>query len=200
MVSLLEQRCHGGNCRQNRSHSHGSRACRSVSAALHPQELQPSSSCLDRRSGFRNIRRHCCQDDIKSKRCICEYIAPLASPCTSAFLAWALRIPHRLRLHAVPQLPPASSFGMASLQQEVLELSKRLDELAAKVAPSDDDVQKHRGPIEVLIANQQEIQANQKSLQANQKALQDAVLSSHRLFQDALAAQSQQRSRSCSIC
>lgn len=89
MVSLLEQRRHGGNCRQNRSHSHGSRACRSVSAALHPQELQPSSSCLDRRSGFRNIRRHCCQDDIKSKRCICEYIAPLASPCTSAFLACA---------------------------------------------------------------------------------------------------------------
>jgi len=84
LVSLLEQRRHGGNCRQNRSHSHGSRACRSVSAALHPQELQPSSSCLDRRSGFRNIRRHCCQDDIKSKRCICEYIAPLASPCTSA--------------------------------------------------------------------------------------------------------------------
>ena len=82
---------------------------------------------------------------------------------------------------------------MASLQQEVLELSKRLDELAAKVAPSDDDVQKHRGPIEVLIANQQEIQANQK-------VLQDAVLSSHRLFQDALAAQSQQRSRSCNIC
>jgi hypothetical protein len=89
---------------------------------------------------------------------------------------------------------------MASLQQEVLELSKRLDELAAKVAPPDDDVQKHRGPIEVLIANQQEIQANQKSLQANQQALQDAVISSHRLFQEALAAQSQQRSRSCNIC
>jgi hypothetical protein len=82
---------------------------------------------------------------------------------------------------------------MASLQQEVLELSKRLDELAAKVASPDDDVQKHRGPIEVLIANQQEIQANQK-------ALQDAVVSSHRLFQEALAAQSQQRSRSCNIC
>jgi hypothetical protein len=89
---------------------------------------------------------------------------------------------------------------MASLQQEVLELSKRLDELAAKVAPPDDDVQKHRSPIEVLLANQQEIQANQKSLQANQQALQDAVISSHRLFQEALSAQSQQRSRSCNIC
>jgi len=78
---------------------------------------------------------------------------------------------------------------MASLQQEVLELSKRLDELAAKVAPSDDDVQKHRGPIEVLIANQ--------------KALQDAVissLSSQKALQDALAAQSQQRNCGCSIC
>ena len=124
------------------------------------------------------------------------YIAPLASPCTSAFLAWAQRIPHRLRLHAVSQLAPASSFGMASLQQEVLELSKRLDELAAKVAPSDDDVQKHRGPIEVLIANQQEIQANQK-------VLQDAVissLSSQKALQDALAAQSQQRNCGCNIC
>ncbi len=75
---------------------------------------------------------------------------------------------------------------MASLQQEVLELSKRLDELAAKVASPDDDVQKHRGPIEVLIANQ--------------KALQDAVISSHRLFQEALAAQSQQRNCGCNIC
>jgi chromosome segregation ATPase len=92
---------------------------------------------------------------------------------------------------------------MASLQQEMLELSKRFDELAAKVAPPDDDVQKHRGPIEVLIANQQEIQANQKSLQANQKALQDAVissLSSQKALQDALAAQSQQRNCSCNIC
>ena len=189
MVSLLEQRCHGGNCRQNRSHSHGSRACRRVSAARHPHELQPSSSCLDCRSDFRNIRHHCCQDDIKSKRCICEYIAPLASPCTSAFLSWAQRIPHRLRLHAVSQLVPASSFGMASLQQEVLELSKRLDELAAKVASSDDDVQKHRGPIEVLIANQ--------------KVLQDAVissLSSQKALHDALAAQSQQRNCGCNIC
>jgi hypothetical protein len=99
---------------------------------------------------------------------------------------------------------------MASLQQEVLELSKRLDELAAKVAPSDDDVQKHRGPIEVLIANQQEIQANQKALQdavisslSSQKALQDAVissLSSQKALQDALAAQSQQRNCGCNIC
>ena len=100
-----------------------------------------------------------------------------------------MRIPHRLRLHAVSQLAPASSFGMASLQQEVLELSKRLDELAAKVAPSDDDVQKHRGPIEVLIANQ--------------KALQDAVisnLSSQKALQEALAAQSQQRTATCNIC
>jgi hypothetical protein len=93
---------------------------------------------------------------------------------------------------------------MASLQQEMLELSKRLDELAAKVVPPDDDVQKHRGPIEVLIANQQEIQANQKALQdaviSSQKALQDAVISSHRLFQEALAAQSQQRNCGCNIC
>jgi chromosome segregation ATPase len=96
---------------------------------------------------------------------------------------------------------------MASLQQEVLELSKRLDELAAKVAPPDDDVQKHRGPIEVLIANQQEIQANQKALQdaviSSQKALQDAVissLSSQKALQDALAAQSQQRNCGCNIC
>jgi hypothetical protein len=82
---------------------------------------------------------------------------------------------------------------MAPLEQKVHELSKRIDELAAKVAPTVDDVQKHRDPIEVLIANQQEIQANQK-------ALQDAVISSHRLFQEALAAQSQQRNCGCNIC
>jgi hypothetical protein len=132
-------------------------------------------------------------------------------------LAWAQRIPHRLRLHAVSQLAPASSFGLASLQQEVLELSKRLDDLAAKVAPSDDDVQKHRGPIEVLIANQQAVQdavisslSSQKALQdavvsslSSQKALQDAVissLSSQKALQDALAAQSQQRNCGCNIC
>ncbi len=82
----------------------------------------------------------------------------------------------------------------------MLELSKRFDELAAKVASPDDDVQKHRGPIEVLIANQK---ALQDAVISSQKALQDAVissLSSQKALQEALAAQSQQRNCGCNIC
>jgi hypothetical protein len=77
---------------------------------------------------------------------------------------------------------------MAPLEQKISELSKRVDELTQSrvVQTPADNASRLNDSIEALIANQ--------------KALQDAVLSSHRLFQEALAAQSQQRSSSCIIC
>jgi hypothetical protein len=76
---------------------------------------------------------------------------------------------------------------MAPLEQKFSELSKRVDDLTQRVAQTPaDSASRLNDSIEALIANQ--------------KALQDAVLSSHRLFQEALAAQSQQRSSSCIIC
>jgi hypothetical protein len=77
---------------------------------------------------------------------------------------------------------------MAPLEQTVNELSKRVDELAAKGTPvtNADNASRQHDAIEALIANQ--------------KSLQDAIISSHRLFQEALASQSKQRSSSCSIC
>jgi hypothetical protein len=77
---------------------------------------------------------------------------------------------------------------MAPLEQKISELSKRVDELSqCRVAPTPaDSASRLNDSIEALIANQ--------------KALQDAVLSSHRLFQEALAAESQKRSSSCVVC
>jgi hypothetical protein len=76
---------------------------------------------------------------------------------------------------------------MAPLEQAVNELSKRVDELAAKGTPTNaDNASRQYDAIEALIANQ--------------KILQDAIVSSHRLFQEALTSQSKQRSSSCSIC
>jgi hypothetical protein len=83
---------------------------------------------------------------------------------------------------------------MAPLEQKVFELSKRVDELSAKGSPTNaENTSRHQDAVEVLIANQQKLQDALMSMQ-------DVLVSSHRLFQEALAAQSKQRSSSCSIC
>ncbi len=77
---------------------------------------------------------------------------------------------------------------MAPLEQKLSELSKRVDELTqSRVAPTPAD-------------NDSRLNDSIEALIANQKALQDAVLSSHRLLHEALAAQSQKRSSSCVMC
>jgi hypothetical protein len=87
---------------------------------------------------------------------------------------------------------------MAPLEQKVSELMKRVDELnEAKISPrtpDSDGSSRFFGIVEALIANQQ-------ATQANQQKLQDALISSHRVLQESLAAhqQSNQRSSSCSI-
>ena len=68
---------------------------------------------------------------------------------------------------------------MAPLEQKVYELSKRIDELADNSTPINTKNSKNHEAIEALMANQQ--------------AVQNELISSLRLFQDALNAHSKQQ-------
>jgi hypothetical protein len=68
---------------------------------------------------------------------------------------------------------------MAPLEQKVYELSKRIDELADNSTPINTQNSKNHEAIEALMANQQ--------------AVQNELISSLRLFQDALNAHLKQQ-------
>ncbi len=181
----MGHRNHDGYCSQNRSYHRClgvSGGCTFDSAVHYHYEFQSSSRCNNRLTIQWNepCQRYCCRF---SDACvICERI-PLWSPFLGCWFFLVTSNP----LIRSSQLIPASAFFMAPLEQKFSELSKRVDDLTQRVAQTPaDSASRLNDSIEALIANQ--------------KALQDAVLSSHRLFQEALAAQSQQRSSSCIIC
>ena len=68
---------------------------------------------------------------------------------------------------------------MAPLEQKVYELSKRIDEFADKSTPSNTQNSNHHEVIEALMANQ--------------RAVQNELISSLRLFQEALSSHSKQQ-------